>query len=126
MFVICVLQDDLQRRLAEGSLSFEGRNDILTVATGKHEHPGRVRGVGGGVGIRDFFGAPLCHSLNVVTREEMEQMLATVRAEARAEAEASFDARLEARSSKMREEMMIMVSTRQDTGASQVTLHTHK
>ena len=46
-------------------------------------------------------------------------MLATARAEARAEAEASFDARLEARLSKIKEEMMMIVSTRQDISAPQ-------
>lgn len=123
MFVICLLQEELQKKQAEGSFRSEGRNDILTVATGKQEHPGRVRGVGGGVGIRDYFGSSSRHSSSVVTREEMEHMLASVReqarAEARAEAEASFDARIEARLSKMREEMMMIVSTRQDTSAPQ-------
>ena len=46
-------------------------------------------------------------------------MLATARAEARAKVEASFDAQLETRLSKIKEEMMMIVSTRQDTSAPQ-------
>ncbi|KAL6558692.1 hypothetical protein OROMI_019042 [Orobanche minor] len=39
-----------------GSFTPEGRHDILTEAIGRPEHPGRVRGIGFGVGIRDYFG----------------------------------------------------------------------
>ena len=104
-----------KKKQAEGFFRSEGRNDILIVATGKHEHPGYVRGVGGGVSIRDYFGAPSRHSSSMVTREEMENMLDTISVEA----EASFDARLEARLSKIKEEMMMIVSIRQDISAPQ-------
>ncbi|XP_058726832.1 uncharacterized protein LOC131598230 [Vicia villosa] len=41
----------------EGTFVPQGRKDILTEATGYDEHPGRVRAVGRGVGIRQFFGS---------------------------------------------------------------------
>ncbi|WVZ12004.1 hypothetical protein V8G54_016534, partial [Vigna mungo] len=36
----------------------EGRDDILAVAIGRPEHPGYIRGVGRGVGLKQFFGGP--------------------------------------------------------------------
>lgn len=36
----------------------QGRDDILVVAIGKPEHLGRVRAIGQGVGIRQYFGHP--------------------------------------------------------------------
>ena len=47
----------------------------------------------------------------------MEQMLVMARTEARAKAEASFDTRLKAQLSMIKEEMMMIVSIRQDTNA---------
>jgi len=35
----------------------EGRHDIVAAAIGRPEHPGRVRGAGSKVGIRQFFGS---------------------------------------------------------------------
>jgi len=35
-----------------------GREDILTTAIGRLEHPGRVRAAGRGVGIKQYFGLP--------------------------------------------------------------------
>ncbi|KOM56470.1 hypothetical protein LR48_Vigan10g236200 [Vigna angularis] len=34
------------------------RNDILTMIIGKLEHSSRVRGIGGAIGLRDYFGLP--------------------------------------------------------------------
>ncbi|KAL6532811.1 hypothetical protein OROGR_013771 [Orobanche gracilis] len=48
--------DELEEQYSHGSFVNEGRKDILSVAVGRPEHPGRVRGVGGGVGIREYFG----------------------------------------------------------------------
>ncbi|XP_054800079.1 uncharacterized protein LOC129304443 isoform X2 [Prosopis cineraria] len=100
--------DELKQKQFEGSFIPEGRNDILAIATGKGEHPGRVQGFGLGVSIRDVFGPPQkCHSSRLVTREELDVMLAQSRAEARAEAEAILEARLQ----KMKEKMMMMMSS---------------
>ena len=41
----------------QGEFTLEGRHDILAAAIGRPEHPGRVRGAGSGVGIRQFFGS---------------------------------------------------------------------
>jgi len=42
-----------------------GREDILVKALGQDEHPGRVRAVGRGVGIREYFGSK-SHSIQSV------------------------------------------------------------
>ena len=42
---------------SQGGFILEGRHDILAAAIGRPEHPGRVRGAGSGVGIRQFFGS---------------------------------------------------------------------
>ena len=93
----------------------------MTVATGKQEHGGRVRGVGRGVGIRDYFGASQIRSPHVVPRAELASLLSTIRAEAkeeawieaRAQAEASIEARLQEGFAKMKEEMLSMMTSRQ-------------
>lgn len=41
----------------QGTFVANGREDILTTAIGKPEHPGRVRTAPWGVGIRQFFGS---------------------------------------------------------------------
>ncbi|XP_045818718.1 uncharacterized protein LOC123911353 [Trifolium pratense] len=46
----------LVQKTAEGTFVPQGRNDILTEAIGRPEHPGRVRAAGRGVGIRQYFG----------------------------------------------------------------------
>ncbi|CAL8169362.1 unnamed protein product [Prunus armeniaca] len=51
------LIDELQKQVAEGSLTVSGNNDVLTLALGP-EHPGRVRGVGAGISPRQFFNLP--------------------------------------------------------------------
>ena len=81
-----------KRNFKKNKMRSDGRNDILTVAIRKHKHPHGVKGVKGGIGIRDYFGVAPCYSLSMVTREEMKNMLAIVRVEVRAEVEVSFDA----------------------------------
>ncbi|KAL6570125.1 hypothetical protein OROMI_014639 [Orobanche minor] len=48
--------DELEAQCTQGSFTPEGRHDILAEAIGRPEHPGRVRGIVFGVGIRDYFG----------------------------------------------------------------------
>ena len=56
MFVICILQDSLKQRMAQGGFTPIGRHDILATATGKPKHPAHVKGVSHGVEIKDYFG----------------------------------------------------------------------
>ncbi|CAL2255584.1 unnamed protein product [Prunus armeniaca] len=51
------LIDELQKQVAEGSLSVSCNNDVLTLALGP-EHLGRVRGVGAGISPRQYFNLP--------------------------------------------------------------------
>ncbi|KAK4256154.1 hypothetical protein QN277_009059 [Acacia crassicarpa] len=74
------------------------------------------------VGIRDYFGGAPRHSSNMVTREEMEHRFAIVKAEIDAKTEASF-AKLEELKKmmeKMKEEIMMIVSTPQENNVPQV------
>lgn len=75
--------DSLVEQSAQGSFVPHGRRDILTTAIGRPEHPGRVRGVGRGVGIRQYFGPPLRYDLmpGVVTKEELNVIRKEVREE---------------------------------------------
>ena len=50
-----MLQGSLKEQVTKGEISIEGREDILSLALGKEEHPGRVRGVGAGVGLKKIF-----------------------------------------------------------------------
>ena len=101
------MQDSLEEQMSHGSFTPTVRNDILTVALGTPDHPGRVRGVGRGVGIRDFFGAPSHRGPGLVTREEMDKMLQTVREEI------EQSKRKEIESVKL--EMMSLISSKKDT-----------
>ena len=103
----------------------DGRNDVLTVATGKPDHPGRVRGIGGRVGIKQYFGTSKRHKKSMVTREEMEQTMAKQNEEAEAKAaaklaaqEASLTAMFESRMSQLQEQvnqMKLLMSSRPET-----------
>ncbi|XP_058753581.1 uncharacterized protein LOC131626757 [Vicia villosa] len=56
--------DSLVEKTSQGAFVPQGRKDILVEALGQPEHPGRVRGVGRGVGILQYFGP---HSRNAST-----------------------------------------------------------
>ncbi|CAL2248333.1 unnamed protein product [Prunus armeniaca] len=90
------LIDELQKQVAEGSLSLSGSNDVLTLALGP-EHPGRVRGVGAGISPRQFFNLPrpqrvkfadqLKESVRIVLQEENKKMEARTKQLVEAERE---------------------------------------
>lgn len=64
----------------------QGREDILTVAIGRPEHPGRVRAAGRGVGIRKFFGPPpRYYSKLHLSETEMESLKEDIRKEIKKE-----------------------------------------
>ncbi|KOM24885.1 hypothetical protein LR48_Vigan10s001400 [Vigna angularis] len=48
--------DELVEQQTQGTFVGQGRDDILTTAIGRPEHPGRVCGVLGAIGLRDYFG----------------------------------------------------------------------
>jgi len=47
----------LVEQSSQGGFTLEGCHDIRAAIIGRPEHPGRVRGAGSGVGIRQFFGS---------------------------------------------------------------------
>jgi hypothetical protein len=60
---------------ADGMFVESGRQDILAIAMGKEEHPGRVRGVGGGVGIKQYFGSSPRSRGESVSRGEIQHAI---------------------------------------------------
>lgn len=60
LFFCIKLHHDVHDKLVEqeiqGSHVSQGRKDILTTTIGKLDHPGRIRGIGGTIGIKDYFG----------------------------------------------------------------------
>ena len=57
----------------EGSIKCIGQKDILNLALGTSEHPGRVRGKGGKKKPKQFFNTP--KPLKAVEENECEEML---------------------------------------------------
>ncbi|XP_073222525.1 uncharacterized protein [Cicer arietinum] len=52
-----MVQDSLVEQTSQGTFVPHRRTNILPAAIGKPKHPGRVRVVGRGVGIRQYFGS---------------------------------------------------------------------
>jgi len=50
------MQDSFEEQATQGSFIPHGRQDVLTAAIGRPEYPGRVRAVGAGVTIKQYFG----------------------------------------------------------------------
>ncbi|KAH1228453.1 hypothetical protein GmHk_10G028434 [Glycine max] len=65
--------DSFEEQATQGSFIPHGRQDVLTAAIGRLEHPGRVRAAGAGVTIKQYFGsAPrTSRSSSKVTRQLM-------------------------------------------------------
>ncbi|KAL3652673.1 Proteasome subunit beta type-3 [Castilleja foliolosa] len=76
--------DALEQEQSSGSLKPSGRNDILTVAIGKPDHPSRVRGVGKGYTVRTYFGKKEHAADGMVSREEVAAIIAEMKAEMQA------------------------------------------
>ncbi|KAH1193868.1 hypothetical protein GmHk_19G054810 [Glycine max] len=49
--------DSFEEQATQGSFIPHGRQDVLTTAIGRPEHPGRVRATGAGVTIKQYFGS---------------------------------------------------------------------
>ncbi|KAL3628017.1 Proteasome subunit beta type-3 [Castilleja foliolosa] len=76
--------DALEQEASSGSFKPSGRNDILTVAIGKPDHPTRVRGVGTGYTVRSYFGKQQRAADGMVSREEVAVIVAEMKAEMQA------------------------------------------
>jgi len=70
------LQDSFEEQVTQGSFVPHGRQDVLTTAIGRLEHPGRVRAAGAGVTIKQYFGsAPqMSRSSSSLPLEELQQL----------------------------------------------------
>ncbi|KAK7271448.1 hypothetical protein RJT34_27371 [Clitoria ternatea] len=74
--------DSLANKTSQGTFVPVGREDILTVAIGKPDHPGRVRAAAGRVGLRQYFGAPSHRGhKGLVTREELKAIMDDIKRE---------------------------------------------
>ncbi|KAL5170549.1 hypothetical protein HKD37_11G032234 [Glycine soja] len=71
----------VEKIATQGSFVPHGRQDVLTVAIGGPEHPGRVRAAGAGVTIRQYFGsAPrMSHISSSLPLEELQQSTQQIR-----------------------------------------------
>ncbi|XP_020239830.2 uncharacterized protein LOC109818712 [Cajanus cajan] len=67
--------NELEEQTLQGSFIPEGRQDILTTALGRPEHPGRVRTAGAGATISNYFG-PLSKgsSLSKLSPQDFEAL----------------------------------------------------
>lgn len=80
----------LKKKESEGSLTTSGTDDVLTLALGNPEHPGRIRGVGGNVRRSTYFHLPKRRKQSVeqtvrisvqkIMEEEREKIVAEERA----------------------------------------------
>ncbi|KAH1220976.1 hypothetical protein GmHk_12G034492 [Glycine max] len=73
--------DSLDEQASQGSFVPHGRQDILTAAIGRPEHPGRVRVVGAGVTIKEYFGSAsrTSRSSSSMPLEDLEQLTQQIR-----------------------------------------------
>ncbi|KAL6338125.1 hypothetical protein AAG906_012820 [Vitis piasezkii] len=65
--------DELTKAVEEGKITCVGQKDILTLALGTLEHPGRVRGKGGKKKPKQFFNTP--KPTKTLEEEECQRML---------------------------------------------------
>ncbi|KOM37907.1 hypothetical protein LR48_Vigan03g128900 [Vigna angularis] len=65
--------DELVEQQTQGTFAGQGRDDILTTTIGRPEHPRRVRGVPGAIGLRDYFG-PTQKTPTSMSQETLRQM----------------------------------------------------
>ena len=64
---------------SQGEFIESGRQDILSIALGTDEHPGRVRAMGRGYGIKSVFGHAKCRQ---TPTEDVQRMVDAVVAQA--------------------------------------------
>ncbi|KAL5172233.1 hypothetical protein HKD37_16G045024 [Glycine soja] len=73
--------DSFEEQATQGSFVPHGRQDVLAAAIGRPEHPRRVRGIGAGVTIKQYFGsAPrTSHSASSLPPNELHQLTQQIR-----------------------------------------------
>ncbi|KAL3627801.1 Proteasome subunit beta type-3 [Castilleja foliolosa] len=86
--------DALEQEQSSGSFTPSGRNDILTVAIGKPDHPSRVRGVGKGYTVRTYFGKKEHAADGMVSREEVAAIIAEMKESMQAEMQGNLRAEM--------------------------------
>ncbi|KAH1197875.1 hypothetical protein GmHk_18G051554 [Glycine max] len=76
-----ITKDSLEEQASQDSFVPHGRQDVLTAAIGRPEHPGRVRAIGVGVTIKQYFGlAPQTSRISSsMAPEELEQLTQQIR-----------------------------------------------
>jgi len=78
---MCFVQDLLEEQASQRSFVSYGRQDVLIVAIGRPEHPGRVRAVRAGVTIKQYFESnpQTSHTSSSMAPEELEQLTQQIR-----------------------------------------------
>ncbi|KAH1254136.1 hypothetical protein GmHk_04G010640 [Glycine max] len=73
--------DSFEEQATQGSFVPHGCQDVLAAAIGRLEHPGRVRGIGAGVTIKQYFGsAPrTSRSASSLPPDELHQLTQQIR-----------------------------------------------
>ncbi|KAH1210478.1 hypothetical protein GmHk_15G044776 [Glycine max] len=73
--------DSFEVQATQGSFVPHGRQDVLAAAIGRPEHPGRVRGIGAGVTIKQYFGSTPRTSRNAssLPPDELHQLTQQIR-----------------------------------------------
>ncbi|KAL3654931.1 Proteasome subunit beta type-3 [Castilleja foliolosa] len=74
--------ESLEEQESSGSFKGSGKNDLLVVAIGKPDHPGRVRGVGRRYTVSSYFGRQRQPS-GMVSREEFNNTIAEMEKKSR-------------------------------------------
>ncbi|XP_074382333.1 uncharacterized protein LOC141724202 [Apium graveolens] len=92
---VCLTMNELHNQASEGSWTPQGHDDLLARALGNKEHGGRVRGVGGGVKIKDVFkSGPRRHS-GLVSTDELATITEEIRKKVQKECEEMMNSKLE-------------------------------
>ncbi|KAL8133553.1 hypothetical protein AgCh_008861 [Apium graveolens] len=92
---VCLTMNELHNQALEGSWTPQGHDNLLARALGNKEHGGRVRGVGGGVKIKDVFkSGPRRHS-GLVSTDELTTITEEIRKKVQKECEEKMNSKLE-------------------------------
>jgi hypothetical protein len=81
----------LVERTEKGTFVPQGRHDILTETIGTSEHGGRVRGVGRGATISNYFGRSSCPRQNINVSEIEAKIEEKLAAKIKAECKVEFE-----------------------------------